>query len=791
MGRKRRRKKTDKAPPAKAPATPTKRPWVLIGGLALLVGVGAWAAWSTLGAWGTYERKPLNIILITADTLRADRLSCYGSSRVATPNLDRLAASGVLFEHTTTVTPLTLPAHSSMFTGTYPMYHGVRDNGGYYLEPEHVTLAEILKGEGYNTGAFVAAFVLDSRWGLDQGFDRYYDDFDLSKFETVSLDSVQRRGDEVLAEALPWMDSVRDERFLSWIHLYDPHTPYDPPEPYLSQYEGVPWGRYDGEVAYLDSLVGQIMEWLTENDLNESTLVAFIGDHGESLGEHREMGHGFFIYDATVAVPFILTSPDRQLQGRRVAAQVRTIDLMPTLLDLIGVEIPEAVQGESLLDLCLGKSKDLGLMAYSESLYPRHHYGWSDLKSLRDGSLQYIAAPRPELYDIRADPSQKDNLASSRPDEVRDFERQLQELIDRYSAQGIEEKGPEMLDPETQAQLAALGYLGGPSKVNVDPSAQLSDPKDKIELFNLIKQAGSDSSEDRLDEALDKIRQVLSKDSDILEAHHILGNLLNKKDDTEAAIEAYQEALARDPEYKPALFSLASIYEESGRLEDGAAGFRRILDIDPRDNTASFRLATIHASRKEYEPAIEILSNSIDMGVERAPAHNLMAECYIGLEKYDEAEAAVRKALDMKDDLPTAYYNLALILEERGDLRGAAEAYEKEIAIAPGDFKAHFNLAKIFGQIGRLEKQMEHFEKSIEVNEEFAVGYLYLSKMYLDRGDLEKASSLAKKGIELGPEPSMAPLGHYILADVYNRMGRLEDAEREVAIARRLESSGS
>ena len=787
MGRKRRRKEPEKAPPTKARITHATRPWILLGGLALLVGFGGWGAWSFLGANSAFEGKPLNVILITADTLRADRLGCYGNNRVATPNLDHLADSGVVFEHTTTVSPLTLPAHSSMFTGTYPMYHGVRDNGGYYLEPEHITLAEILKEQGYRTGAFVAAFTLDSRWGLDQGFDRYFDDFDLPEFEKVSLDSVQRRGDEVLAEALPWLDSVREKRFFSWIHLFDPHSPYDPPEPYLSQYEGVRWGRYDGEVAYLDSLVGQIMEWLTKNNLNESTLVAFIGDHGESLGEHREMGHGFFIYDATVAVPFILKTPYRKLQGRRVAAQVRTIDLMPTLLDLLGVEIPETVQGESLLDLCSGRSKDLGLMAYSESFYPRHHFGWSDLKSLRNGSLHFIAAPRPELYDLRTDPSQTDNLASRRPDEVRDLERQLQELLDRFSAVGIEEKGPEMLDPATQAQLEALGYLGGPSKVHVDPSAPLSDPKDKIELFNLIKQAGSDSNEGRLDEALKKIQQVLAEDPDILEAHHILGNIHNKKGETEAAIEAYKEALARDPEYKPALFSLASTYEDLGRFQDAAAGFRRVLDIDPRDTTACYRLAKIHINQREYESAIEVLSKTMELGVERAPAHNLMAECYSGLEKYAEAEAAVRKALQMKDDLPTAYYNLALILEERGDLHGAAEAYEKELTILSDMVGRHgedavplYDLGQILLRQGKAAEAMKYLRRASRISPGDAAIHHGLGNALAATGDTRAAMTEFRRAIEISPCLVGA---HSNLGTAYLQLGRIDDAIRSYQTA--------
>ena len=789
MGRKKQSKRQIVLPPPPSAPAGSPRRRILLGVVVLLLVAGSLTVWKFIGPKGGFERKPLNVILVTADTLRADRLGCYGNTRIATPNLDRLAESGVLFERTTTVTPLTLPAHSSIFTGTYPMYHGVRDNGGYYLEPEQITLAEILKEQGYATGAFVAAFVLDSRWGLDQGFDRYFDDFDLSKFETISLDTVQRRGDEVLTEALAWLESVRQKRFFSWIHLYDPHTPYEPPEPYLSQYGGVRWGRYDGEVAYVDSLMGELMEWLEAKKLADSTIVVFLGDHGESLGEHREIAHGFFIYDVTVAVPFILKTPYRKLQGRRVAARVRTIDLMPTLLDLMGLDVPEPVQGESLVELSSGATEDLGLVGYSESFFSRHHYGWSDLKSLSTGAFQFIAAPRPELYDLEADPFQQNNLASERPEEVRRFEQQLQEILDRYSAEGIDDKQPETLDAETQAQLAALGYLGGPSKVKIDPSAPLADPKDKIELYNLIKQAGGDSSEGRVDEAFEKIRRVLAEDPDILEAHNILGNLHTKQGETKEAIEAYKEALARDPEYKPALSALAAAYEKTGRLDDAAAGYRRVLELDPRDNRTHFLLAGIHAKKEEFEPAIELLVKAVELGTERAPAHNLMAECYMGLEKFAEAEVEIKRAIEMKEDLPTAHYNLALVLEERGDLQGAIDAYERELEIAPESFRSHFNLAKLYDQAGRPGKQMEHFQKSIEVNEDFAVGYLYLAKMHLDSGNLEQAMSLVRKGIDLGPEPSMAPLGHFILADIYSRLGRPQDAEREVAIARRLQGS--
>jgi arylsulfatase A-like enzyme/Tfp pilus assembly protein PilF len=701
-----------------------------------------------------------------------------------------MAASGVVFEQASTVVPLTLPAHSSIFTGTFPIHHGVRDNGGYYLGQDQVTLAETLKASGYKTGGFVAAFVLDSRWGLDQGFDRYFDDFDLNKFENVGLDTVQRRGGEVLAEAVKWMEEVKNDRFFAWLHFYDVHTPYEAPEPYLSRYSGYPGARYDGEIAYLDSLMGELFDWIERSDLEDDTLVVFIGDHGESLGQHRETTHGFFIYDATMHVPFLLKTPYRQIRpGQRISAQVRNVDLMPTILDLAAVEPPATIQGTSLAPLLEGETEDLGLLAYSESFYPRHHYGWAELKSIRNGAFHFIDAPRPELFDVLSDPGQTKNLAPQRAATVKELKTALDGMIARFGVEGIDEKGPESLDPDVQAQLAALGYLGGPSKIKVDPNRPLADPKDKIDLFNLIKEAGADSSEEKVDEAMAKIDKVLAEDPDILEAYYIRGNLHTKKKDLEKALAAYQEALARDPEYKSALFGLATTYHDMGRVEDAETGFKRIVELDPRDNRAYYMLAKIRVDRNDHQGALDLLKQAVDTGSERAPLHNLMAECYIGLKDLEEAKKEIARALEMNAELPTAHFNLALVHEEEGDAPAAIRAYEKELEISPKDFRSHFNVAKLYGKAGNAPKTREHFEKAIEANDQFAIGHLYLAKFYLDEGELDKARELALKGMELGPEPSIAPLGHFILADVYNRQGRFGDAERELQAARRLESS--
>lgn len=755
---------------------------------AAALGVAAALLFFWLRAGDGFSPRPMNVVLVTADTLRADKLGCYGNPTVATPNLDALAAEGVLFENATTVAPITLPAHASMFTGAYPFEHGVRDNGGYYLEPEHTTLAERLREEGYPTGAFVGAFVLDSRFGLDQGFDRYFDDFDLAGLENAGLNSAQRSGDEVVSEALAWMESVRDRPFFSWIHLYDPHRPYDPPEPFRSEYGGESASSaYDGEVAFVDSLVGEIVAWLEEKNLMDATLIAFVGDHGEALGDHGEMSHGFFVYDATMQVPFVLRAPNLPRPGRRVSAQVRTIDVMPTVLELVGASVPDSVRGESLLSLATARVDDLDLSAYGESIFPRH-YGWSDLASLRKGRYHFIEAPRPELYDVEEDPGEERNLVSRRAGIAREMREELEAL---RSAQARPSTAATLVDRETREKLEALGYVGAGSLSDPsDDSVALPDPKDKIELFKRVREASSDAEEGRVEDARIKLERVISEDPEVIEAYNILGNVLGRSGDLEGAAEAYRKALARDPEYKAAIFSLALTYEEMGRIEDAAAGFERILELEPRASQAGLELAQLRLDEGRFAEAVAVLESvePATDGFSRALLHDLMAECHLGMGELDEAEARLELALHLEPRLAGAHYHRGVLFETRGEPERALEAYEAAIAISDDSSRAHFNVAKIHGQSGRAEEMIEHLEESVAADPSFIVGVLYLANAYLERGRLERARALAMRGVELGPEPSLAPFAHFILADVYQRLGRPDDAAREMERAQELQA---
>jgi arylsulfatase A-like enzyme/predicted Zn-dependent protease len=709
-----------------------------------------------------------NVVLVTIDTLRADRLGAYGNGSGLTPNLDELARSGVVFENASAVAPLTLPSHASILTGTYPLHHGIRDNGGFHLGPENVTLAEILEARGYRTGAFVGAFVLDSRWGLDQGFERYFDDFDFASFEDVSLGAVSRPGDEVLEESLRWMSEAKKGPFFAWLHFYDPHAPYEPNEPHRSRHAGERYGLYDGEVAQVDELVGKLLDWLSGESLSATTLVAVMADHGEALEEHGELDHGFFIYDATMKVPFIIEGPSLP-GGVRVEAQVRAIDFMPTVLDLVGIPAPPGVQGVSLVPLARGEAPTLGLVAYGESHYPRNHYGWSELRSLRSEEYHFIAAPSPELYDLKTDPGETRNLASQRPEAVSELRGRLEDVVERFSAGAVEAKEPKTLDDETREKLTALGYLGAPRRVRpVEPGSTLADPKDKIEIHLRVKAAESSLGAGRVDEALGDIERVLSLDPDVVEAHRIRGDAYKAKRDLPRAAASYRDALALDPEYKVAAFHLALVDMETGRGEAAEAGLRRVLELDPKDNKSYFLLAKLLIARRDFDSALELLDRAVATAGDGAPFQTTRAEIFLAREDLVSAESAVKAALELDPDAPRAHHYLGRIRASRGDVTGAIDAYEKELARFPHDPGTFLNLAELYRREGRLPDEIRALEGALAKAPRRGVVLIRLGRAFFEAGETERGRALVREGLSQRPDPETEALGRRILAESDN-----------------------
>ncbi len=736
----------------------------------------------------------LSVLLITLDTTRADRIGAYGFADIETPHLDRLAAEGVLFEQAQAVAPLTLPAHSSIFTGEYPPAHGVRDNGGFYLGDEHVVLAEILRDEGLRTGGFVGAFVLDAKWGIAQGFDHYFDDFELGDTVRMALNEIERPAGEVTDAALAWLDEAPGARFFSWVHYYDPHSPYEPPEPFAERYRNRP---YVGEIAYVDSEVGRLLAWLDENGRARDTVVIVMGDHGESLGEHGESGHGFFIYEGATRVPFIVRAPYDTMRGHRVAEVVRAVDVSPTVFDLLAVEAGQedrdaSFQGASIVRLLTG-STGPRLPAYAEAVYPRYHYGWSDLASLRVENMKYVAAPRPELYDLAADPGEVNNLYSARPDEADRLASMLQALESRWTDRALPPQIDE-IDPDTRARLAALGYLasfaGGSSAEPVD-RASLADPKDRIHLFNLMQAAHEASLKRNRPAAVEALERVLIEDPSVIDAWVRLGDEQLRDNDTAAAIESYRRAIELKPDYAHAVINLANAYRRAGAEEEAILGYQEFLRLDPRNAMIHYELARMLVDHGDLEGAEGHLREAAALSPEMGAA--VVSQGAVALLRSDpvSAQRLFEEALTIQPDVRLAHFNLALLAEERGDPRAAADFYRRELDYHPQSYRVQFNLGRLLDGLGDRYGAAEALEQSIEINPEFAFGHFFLAKSLVDRNEqLDRAMELARTGLELDPGSDMAPMGHYLLADIYTRLGQPAEAQRELASARALERSG-
>ncbi len=716
----------------------------------------------------------LNIVLITLDTLRADRLGCYGFPGNSTPNLDRLAAESVLFEQTTSTVPLTLPSHSSILTGLLPPNHGVRDNGGVPLAQARTTLAERYKASGYATGGFVGAWVLERRFGLAQGFDRYSDRF--------GPDQLQKSGDVVVDDALAWIDEVRAGKFFAWVHLFDPHLPYDPPEPFRSSHAA---DRYQGEVAFSDELLGRLVSRLRERQLLERTIVVVTADHGESLGEHGEASHGFFVYDATVAVPLIVRTP-WGLRGRS-RAQVSLVDVFPTILDLTGLPAEPAIDGQSLLPAMLDPGRASEHVAYSESLYPRLHYGWHELRALRDGAYKLIDAPRAELYDLAHDPGEKENLARTRAQTAETMRVALGRKAPADDPAAAAARPS--LDPETQQRLAALGYVG--SGVASDPKAELADPKDKIGIFGRITAAKEADEGGRRDEAIASMRAVVREDPDILDAQLTLGGWLLKSGREEEAIAPLKRALALKPDDEMSVMRLVAACRARGRREEALGAlelFEAALEKNPGNPHAWYQLAVLRLEMGRPAEAEGALRRALEADPRLAAAHGALGALAFDRGELAQAETELDKALAVDARTPTVRYNLARVKAAQGKGSEAEALYRAELADNPGHGRAHFNLARLLKDRGDRQGYLVELRRGVEEAPRSGTCYFLLAHEEMKAGRLPEAERLARRGLEVDGASDQAPLGYYVLADVYNRQGQRAKAQEALAEARKRAS---
>src|ERR1700674_2849292 len=618
----------------------------------------------------TPAKPALNVVLITIDTLRADHVGCYGYKQIKTPNIDGLAADGMRFESAFAIVPVPLPSHSSVLTGTYPMLSGMHDFSGNKLSPLQPTLPSVLKQAGYQTGAVIGAAVLDSRFGLNQGFDFYYDHFDFSRLDEANLDEMERPGNVVADVALDWLGENSPKKFFLWMHLYDPHFPYHPPEPYGREYAAQP---YDGEIAFADEQVGRLLRFLKEKGIYRNTVIVVCGDHGESLGEHGEKTHGFFIYNATMHVPLIIRLPENAA-ARTVADPVALVDLMPTILGAVGLEIPSQVQGRSLLpevrddrtDRDRSFQADRDRVLYGEPFMPRIHFNWSELRGSENTKYQFIDAPRPELYDLAKDPGEVHNLFTEKKAVAGEMRAKLVGMIRDYGA-GKELAEKTGLDPALMERLKALGYAGfsGGSDPTIS-SRDLPDPKDRIAVYELISDAIADSQHGRYQESIEKLTGVIKTEPSSLAAHYLEGlDFYHLKMFVEA-VDELQKAVHLSLDYALAVFHLGMAQAHAGQIDAAIATLQRTLQLDATNFEAAYNLGAAFTQKKQLEPAAAALRQAVTINPEFARGHRALGETLLYLDKLDDAIVELRRAVELAPQEPIMHESLAKALAAKG-----------------------------------------------------------------------------------------------------------------------------
>jgi len=620
-----------------------------------------------------------NVVFITVDTLRADHLGCYGDKQIRTPNIDALAADGIRFERAYAAVPVTLPSHTVIFTGTYPMLSGVHDFAANKLSPNQPTLASVLKENGYTTGAIIGSAVLDSRFGLNHGFDFYYDHFDFNRLQESNLDEMERPGNVVANLTLDWLSKNYQKKFFLWMHLYDPHYPYRPPPPYSEQYKD---RLYDGEIAFADAQVGRLIEFLKNKGLYRNTLIVLGGDHGESLGEHGENTHGFFIYNATLHVPLIFHLPGG-VHTKTVANLVNLADLMPTVLAALNIQIPEQVQGQNLLSIMSPKKEDNARSMYAETFLPRLHFNWSELRGVETENYHFIDAPKPELYDLRKDPGETHNLFTQKKAVTEEMRVHLAKLIQQYTAgQELAEKTG--LDPALMERLKSLGYAGfsGGSNSGANIHA-LPDPKDRIQTYELFSDAMADSQHGQYAESIEKLNAALKTDPDSVPGHYLQGLNYYRTREFPKSVAELERVLQLSPNYALAAFQLGLAYGRNGDFDKSISMLQRALELDPTNFDAAYNAGVAYLQKKMVPEAAAAFRKSLEIAPDYALAHRSLGEVLLYQGETENALIELHRAAELAPDDQRTHLALAQALEAKGLDEQAQEEIHKAQQLQP------------------------------------------------------------------------------------------------------------
>lgn len=701
----------------------------------------------------------LSVVLVTLDTTRADRIGAYGGAgKVPTPHLDRVAREGVLFEEAIAQVPLTLPSHATLFTGRHPPFHGVRHNGFYQLPVSETTLAERLREAGFETAGFVAAFVLNRGFGVEQGFD-VYDEVPVSRYRggRDQLFEAERTADDVNARVFEWLDRRGAGRFFLWVHYYDPHHPYRPPETPARKLSGE---GYDREISYVDACFGDLLARLRGDGLLDRALLVVAGDHGESLGEHGEKTHGLFVYESALRVPLLMRAPGLLPAGRRVPGPVELADVAPTVLDLLGLPALENAQGKSLRARISGEQDAAEAVARAETLLPWLDFGWAELRAVREGRFKYIEAPVPELYDLREDPAEEVNVATFEPERVERLAAMLAGW--KEGAEGTATADASRgLTAEEEAALRSLGYLGGDSRHRAPAEGQRLDPKQGVKLLAEMGKARERIAEGNPSAAIRLLEEVLRADPRNPAAMNMRAAALVDLGRVEEAEAQALEALAAAHEGRgegrvvgrQAREILAKCAWRRGRLAEAEARYRRLLEEQPWDAVAAVDLARV---LRETGRAAEA-----------------------------RATVEERLARDPRDGAALAL-KLELQLDE-GDRQGALETARALADARDGYAAALTRAAELLAEAGDPKRAVACFEVAIEQTRRPDAGLLRgLAEAQLAAGDLEAARKSIGALVGLLPD---RPWPRYQLARIAAREGKVDEARGHLLDALRLDPS--
>ena len=652
---------------------------------------------------GVGNSRPANILLVTIDTLRADYLGCYGHSGVSTPAIDQLAAEGARFTFCVAHNVTTLPSHANIMTGADARTHGVHDNSGFRLPPESLTLAEVLKDAGYDTAAFIGAFVLDNRFGLDQGFDLYDDYFERSEEHRFAI--AERLAEDVVQPALGWLDEREDSSWFAWIHLYDPHLPRYVPPPLDNEYKDNP---YAGEVSYVDYALKPLFERLRSNGAIDRTLIVITGDHGEGLGDHGELSHGVFAYNTTLRVPLIIRAPWSVEPAMVVKRRVRHIDLAPTILDFIGVSIPESMEGESLLGLLAGNEPTPAPDSYFEALGASMHRGWAPLRGVLHEKWKYIDLPIPELYDMNSDFQETQSLIRKNAGTARRLQAILKGMRDET---GTELSARHRLDAKARERLQSLGYMTGspqPEKTQYGPE---DDPKRLIELDAMLEEAVAAAVNEDWQRARELLDKVVSRRPQMAITYQVLAPVLVQLGETEESTRLLERAIENGINDDLLMFQLAMNLLREGQDDRAIEILEVLYERDPKDLDVAHLLAFHFSKNDQNEKAERIFQGIVQVDPTFAEARNNFGWLLFGQGRFPEALEQFDAAVEHQPEHAMALHGRAMIYEHYERWQESIENNRLALEVNPMLLDARLRLGMVLIRVRRADEAREHLNR--------------------------------------------------------------------------------